>query len=104
MTSLMRTMAVAALFIVCGGGGGSGSGSGDNLPLTAVVPPPTPDPTGLWVQSEDAGAGLVRYAAKLTPIGAQRSATGGAVLEAAPVAGASSGGFSITSTPDGKVH
>ena len=99
MTSLMRTIAVAALFIVCGCGGGSG----DNLPLTAVVPPPTPDPTGLWVQSEGDGAGLVSYAAKLTQIGVKRSATGGAVLEAAPVADASSGGFSSTYTLEANV-
>jgi|TARA_Y200000002_G_scaffold382990_1_gene402424 hypothetical protein len=68
-----------------------------------VVDPPEPDPTGLWVRSDDDGEGLVSYAAKLTQIGATRSATGGAVAEAAPAADASSGGFSSTYTLEASV-
>ena len=79
------------LLASCGGGGG-----GSSFQPPVVVEPPEPDPTGLWVRSDDDGEGLVSYTAKLTQIGATRSAPGGAVLEAAPVADASSGGFSST--------
>ena len=87
-----------ALIVSCGGGGGSGS---PQPPV--VVEPPAPDPTGLWVSSDDDGEGLVSYAAKLTQIGATRSATGGVVLEASPAADASSGGFSSTYTLEASV-
>jgi len=86
------------LLASCGGGGG---GSSSQPPV--VVEPPEPDPTGLWVRSGDDGEGLVSYTAKLTQIGATRSATGGAVMEAAPAADASSGGFSSTYTLEANV-
>jgi len=86
------------LLASCGGGGG---GSSSQPPV--VVEPPEPDPTGLWVRSDDDGEGLVSYTAKLTQIGATRSATGGAVMEAAPAADASSGGFSSTYTLEANV-
>ena len=82
-------------FVLLGSCGGGGSSSSEPL---LVVEPPEPDQTGLWIRSDNDGEGLVSYAAKLTQIGAIRSATGGAVLEAAPVADASSGGFSSTYT------
>lgn len=87
-----------ALLASCGGGGGS---SASQPPV--VVEPPNPDPTGLWIRSDDDGDGLVSYAAKLTQIGVTRSVTGGGVLEAAPVADASSGGFSSTYTLEANV-
>ena len=86
------------LLASCGGGGGSSSSQ-----PPVVVQPPEPDPTGLWIRSDDDGEGLVSYTAKLTQIGATRSASGGAVLEAAPVADASSGGFSSTYTLEANV-
>lgn len=99
--SIQRVLLSSTMFLMvvgCGGGGGSSS------PQTpVVVAPPEPDPTGLWVRSDDDGEGLVSYAAKLTQIGATRSATGGAVAEAAPAADASSGGFSSTYTLEASV-
>ena len=99
--SIQRVLLSSTMFLMvvgCGGGGGSSS------PQTpVVVDPPEPDPTGLWVRSDDDGEGLVSYAAKLTQIGATRSATGGAVVEAAPAADASSGGFSSTYTLEASV-
>ena len=99
--SIQRVLLSSTMFLMvvgCGGGGGSSS------PQTpVVVDPPEPDPTGLWVRSDDDGEGLVSYAAKLTQIGATRSATGGAVAEAAPAADASSGGFSSTYTLESSV-
>ncbi len=99
--SIPRVLLSSTMFLMvvgCGGGGGSSS------PQTpVVVDPPEPDPTGLWVRSDDDGEGLVSYAAKLTQIGATRSATGGAVAEAAPAADASSGGFSSTYTLEASV-
>lgn len=96
--SVFFTSIAFALLASCGGGGGSSS---PQPPV--VVEPPEPDPTGLWIRSDDDGEGLVSYAAKLTQIGATRSATGGAVLEAAPVADASSSGFSSTYTLEANV-
>ena len=89
---------VVALLASCGGGGGNSS---PQSPV--VVEPSEPDPTGLWIQSDDDGGGLVSYIGKLTQIGATRSAIGGAVLEAAPAADASSGGFSSTYTLEANV-
>jgi len=99
--SIQRVLLSSTMFLmVVGCGGGAGSSS----PQTpVVVDPPEPDPTGLWVRSDDDGEGLVSYAAKLTQIGATRSATGGAVAEAAPAADASSGGFSSTYTLEASV-
>ncbi len=96
--SVFFTSIAFALLASCGGGGGSSS---PQPPV--VVEPPEPDPTGLWIRSDDDGEGLVSYAAKLTQIGATRSATGGVVLEAAPVADASSSGFSSTYTLEANV-
>jgi len=99
--SIQRVLLSSTMFLMvvgCGGGGGSSS-----PPTPVVVDPPEPDPTGLWVRSDDDGEGLVSYAAKLTQIGATRSATGGAVAEAAPAADASSGGFSSTYTLEASV-
>ncbi|MCH1459912.1 MAG: beta-propeller domain-containing protein, partial [Luminiphilus sp.] len=83
----------------CGGGGG---GSSSTPPPVVVAPPPPPDPTGLWVNSETdgatEGAGLADYTAKLTRIGMTRSATGGPVFEAAPVADTSAGGSGFSTT------
>ena len=90
---------VSALLASCGGGGG---GSTNTPPPTVITPPAPTEPTGLWVNSETEGeaegSGLADYTAKLTQIGMTRSATGGPVFEAAPVADASSdgGGFSTT--------
>ena len=89
---------VFTLLASCGGGGG---GSSSQPPV--VVEPSEPDPTGLWIRSGDDGEGLISYTAKLMQIGATRSATGGAVLEAAPAADASSGGFSSTYTLEANV-
>ena len=90
---------VLPLATACGGGGG---GSSSTPPPVVVAPPPPPDPTGLWVNSETdgatEGAGLADYTAKLTRIGMTRSATGGPVLEAAPVADTSSGGSGFSTT------
>ena len=99
--SIQRVLLSSTMFLmVVGCGGGAGSSS----PQTpVVVDPPEPDPTGLWVRSDDDGEGLVSYAAKLTQIGATRSATGGAVAEAAPAADSSSGGFSSTYTLEASV-
>jgi len=89
----------SALLASCGGGGG---GSTNTPPPTVITPPAPTEPTGLWVNSETEGeaegSGLADYTAKLTQIGMTRSATGGPVFEAAPVADASSdgGGFSTT--------
>jgi len=87
-----------ALVVGCGGGGGSGS---PQAPV--VVEPPEPEPTGLWIRSNDDGEGLVSYAAKLTQIGATRSAVEGVPVGAAPAADASSGGFSTTYTLEANV-
>ncbi|MDG1032927.1 MAG: beta-propeller domain-containing protein, partial [Luminiphilus sp.] len=96
----MRTTVVAALFIV----GGCGGGGGDSLPPTAIVTPPTPDPTGLWVQSEDDGAGLSSYALTLTEIAVTRAVMADVALESAPTADAgSNGGFSTTYTLESSV-
>ena len=103
-TFLMFLM--STLLVSCGGGGG---GSTSNPPPVVVTPPPPPAPTGLWVNSETDGetdgSGLADYTAKLTRIGMTRSATGGPVFEAAPVADTSSnsGGFSTTYTLDADV-
>ena len=89
----------SALLASCGGGGG---GSTNTPPPTVITPPALTEPTGLWINSETEGetegSGLADYTAKLTQIGMTRSATGGPVFEAAPVADASSdgGGFSTT--------
>jgi len=89
----------SALLASCGGGGG---GSTNTPPPTVITPPAPTEPTGLWINSETEGeaegSGLADYTAKLTQIGMTRSATGGPVFEAAPVADASSdgGGFSTT--------
>ena len=104
--SLLLTLVVLAPLAGCGGGGG---GSSSAPPPVVVAPPPPPDPTGLWVSSETdgatEGAGLADYTAKLTRIGMTRSATGGPVLEAAPVADTSAGGggFSTTYTLEADV-
>ena len=98
------SLLVLPLATACGGGGGGSS----SAPPPVVVAPP-PDPTGLWVNSETdgatEGAGLADYTAKLTRIGMTRSATGGPVLEAAPVADTSAGssGFSTTYTLEADV-
>lgn len=90
---------VLPLATACGGGGG---GSSSTPPPVVVAPPPPPDPTGLWVNSETEGAtegaGLADYTAKLTRIGMTRSATGGPVFEAAPVADTSAGGSGFSTT------
>ena len=98
---------MSTLLVSCGGGGG---GSTSNPPPVVVSPPPQPpEPTGLWVNSETdgetEGSGLADYTAKLTRIGMTRSATGGPVFEAAPVADTSSdsGGFSTTYTLEADV-
>lgn len=89
----------SALLASCGGGGG---GSTNTPPPTVITPPAPTEPTGLWINSETEGeaegSGLADYTAKLTQIGMTRSATGGPVFEAAPVADASQdgGGFSTT--------
>jgi len=89
----------SALLASCGGGGG---GSTNTPPPTVITPPAPTEPTGLWINSETEGeaegSGLADYTVKLTQIGMTRSATGGPVFEAAPVADASSdgGGFSTT--------
>ncbi len=89
----------SALLASCGGGGG---GSTNTPPPTVITPPAPTEPTGLWINSETEGeaegSGLADYTAKLTRIGMTRSATGGPVFEAAPVADASQdgGGFSTT--------
>jgi hypothetical protein len=92
--SIQRVLLSSTMFAVvvgCGGGGGSSS------PQTpVVVEPPEPNPTGLWVRSEDDGEGLASYLAKLTQIGAMRSAAEGVPVGAVPAADASSGGFSST--------
>ena len=100
------SLLVLPLATACGGGGG---GSSSTPPPVVVAPPPPPDPTGLWVNSETdgatEGAGLADYTAKLTRIGMTRSATGGPVFEAAPVADTSAGdsGFSTTYTLEADV-
>ena len=101
------SLLVLPLATACGGGGG---GSSSTPPPVVVAPPPPPDPTtGLWVNSETdgatEGAGLADYTAKLTRIGMTRSATGGPVFEAAPVADTSTGssGFSTTYTLEADV-
>ena len=90
---------VLPLATACGGGGG---GPSSTPPPVVVAPPPPPDPTGLWVNSETdgatEGAGLADYTAKLTRIGMTRSATGGPVFEAAPVADTSAGGSGFSTT------
>ena len=106
MSTFLISLLVLPLATACGGGGG---GSSSAPPPLAVAPPPSPDPTGLWVNSETdgatEGAGLADYTAKLTRIGMTRSATGGPVLEAAPVADTSAGGggFSTTYTLEADV-
>ena len=99
--SIQRVLLSSTMFLMAVGCGGGGGSSSPQTPV--VVDPPEPDPTGLWVRSDDDGEGLVSYAAKLTQIGATRSATGGAVVEAAPAADASSGGFSSTYTLEASV-
>ena len=99
--SIQRVLLSSTMFLMAVGCGGGGGNSSPQIPV--VVDPPEPDPTGLWVRSDDDGEGLVSYAAKLTQIGATRSATGGAVVEAAPAADASSGGFSSTYTLEASV-
>lgn len=93
------SLLVLPLATACGGGGG---GSSSTPPPVVVAPPPPPDPTGLWVNSETdgatEGAGLADYTAKLTRIGMTRSATGGPVFEAAPVADTSAGGSGFSTT------
>lgn len=93
------SLLVLPLATACGGGGG---GSSSTPPPVGVAPPPPPDPTGLWVNSETdgatEGAGLADYTAKLTRIGMTRSATGGPVFEAAPVADTSAGGSGFSTT------
>ena len=104
--TLLLILVVLAPLASCGGGGG---GSSSTPPPVVVAPPPPPDPTGLWVNSETdgatEGAGLADYTAKLTRIGMTRSATGGPVFEAAPVADTSTGssGFSTTYTLEADV-
>ena len=97
--SLLLTLVVLAPLASCGGGGGGSSSAPSPV---VVAPPPPPDPTGLWVNSETdgatEGAGLADYTAKLTRIGMTRSATGGPVLEAAPVADTSAGGSGFSTT------
>ena len=97
--TLLLILVVLAPLASCGGGGG---GSSSTPPPVVVAPPPPPDPTGLWVNSETdgatEGAGLADYTAKLTRIGMTRSATGGPVLEAAPVADTSAGGSGFSTT------
>jgi len=106
MSTFLISLLVLPLATACGGGGG---GSSSAPPPVVVAPPPPPDPTGLWVSSETdgatEGAGLADYTAKLTRIGMTRSATGGSVLEAAPVADTSAGGggFSTTYTLEADV-
>ena len=106
MSTFLISLLVLPLATACGGGGG---GSSSAPPPVVVAPPPPPDPTGLWVSSETdgatEGAGLADYTAKLTRIGMTRSATGGPVLEAAPVADTSAGGggFSTTYTLEADV-
>lgn len=99
MSRLLISLLVLPLATACGGGGG---GSSSTPPPVVVAPPPPPDPTGLWVNGETdgatEGAGLADYTAKLTRIGMTRSATGGPVLEAAPVADTSAGGSGISTT------
>ena len=96
---LISTFCLAFLS-ACGGG----TGGGDNLLPPAVVTPPLPDPTGLWVQSEDDGAGLSSYALTLTEIAVTRAAMGDVALEAAPTAdGGSNSGFSTTYTLESSV-
>jgi hypothetical protein len=96
--TLLLILAVLAPLASCGGGGGGSS----STPPPVVVAPPPPDPTGLWVNSETdgatEGAGLADYTAKLTRIGMTRSATGGPVFEAAPVADTSAGGSGFSTT------
>jgi hypothetical protein len=97
--TLLLILVVLAPLASCGGGGG---GSSSTPPPVVVAPPPAPDPTGLWVNSETdgatEGAGLADYTAKLTRIGMTRSATGGPVFEAAPVADTSAGGSGFSTT------
>ena len=97
--TLLLILVVLAPLASCGGGGG---GSSSTPPPVVVAPPPPPDPTGLWVNSETdgatEGAGLADYTAKLTRIGMTRSATGGPVFEAAPVADTSAGGSGFSTT------
>ena len=97
--TLLLILVVLAPLASCGGGGG---GSSSTQPPVVVAPPPPPDPTGLWVNSETdgatEGAGLADYTAKLTRIGMTRSATGGPVFEAAPVADTSAGGSGFSTT------
>lgn len=106
ISRLLMSLLVLPLATACGGGGG---GSSSTPPPVVVAPPPPPDPTGLWVNSETdgatEGAGLADYTAKLTRIGMTRSATGGPVFEAAPVADTSAGssGFSTTYTLEADV-
>ena len=96
---LISTFCLAFLS-ACGGG----SGGGDNVLPPVVVTPPLPDPTGLWVQSEDDGAGLLSYALTLTEIAVTRAAMGDVALEAAPTAdGGSNSGFSTTYTLESSV-
>jgi hypothetical protein len=99
ISRLLMGLLVLPLATACGGGGG---GSSSTPPPVVVAPPPTPDPTGLWVNSETdgatEGAGLADYTAKLTRIGMTRSATGGPVFEAAPVADTSAGGSGFSTT------
>ena len=105
---LLISLILLSLVNACGGGGG-GSTSNPS-PVVVTPPPPSPEPTGLWVNSETdgetEGSGLADYTAKLTRIGMTRSATGGPVFEAAPVADTSSGGggFSTTYTHEGYVE
>jgi hypothetical protein len=99
ISRLLIGLLVLPLATACGGGGG---GSSSTPPPVVVAPPPPPDPTGLWVNSETdgatEGAGLADYTAKLTRIGMTRSATGGPVFEAAPVADTSAGGSGFSTT------
>ena len=103
---ILLMILMSTLLASCGGGG---SGSPSSPPPVVVTPPSPSDPTGLWVNSETEGetegSGLADYTAKLTRIGMTRSATGGPVFEAAPVADAASdgGGFSTTYTLEADV-
>ncbi|MEC7095033.1 MAG: beta-propeller domain-containing protein [Pseudomonadota bacterium] len=99
--SIRNCCCASVAFVLLASCGGGGSGSSSQPPV--VIEPPEPNPTGLWIRSDGDGEGLVSYTAKLTQIGATRSATGGAVLEAAPAADASSGGFSSTYTLEANV-
>ncbi len=99
--SIRNCCCASVAFVLLASCGGGGSGSSSQPPV--VIEPPEPDPTGLWIRSNSDGEGLVSYTAKLTQIGATRSATGGAILEAAPAADASSGGFSSTYTLEANV-